>query len=79
MTLAEAVTKRTKQLLFIQNKTQYRLAKSTCLTKSAIQSMFNGRTKGVNLSTICLFAQFFGMSLKEFFDDPVFDQENLEV
>lgn len=41
--------------------------------------MFNGRTKGVNLSTICLFAQFFGMSLKEFFDDPIFDQENLEV
>jgi hypothetical protein len=41
--------------------------------------MFNGRTKGVNLSIICLFAQFFGMSLKEFFDDPIFDQENLEV
>ncbi len=78
MKLAEAVAKRTKDLLFLQNKTQYRLGKDTCLSRTAIQRMFHGKTSNVSLSTICLFAQFFNMTLKEFFDDPVFDPENLE-
>ncbi len=79
MKIAEAVANRTKGLLFKYKVTQYKLCKDTCLSRTGIHDMFHGKTQSVSLTTIGLIAQFFGMSLKEFFDDPIFDQENLEV
>lgn len=79
MRYPEAVAKRTKDLLFKNNISQYRLIKETCLTKTAIQKMFKNKTKDVKLSTIRVIADFFNMSLKEFFDDEMFNSENLDL
>ena len=78
MTLAEAVSKRTKQLLFAQNKTQYKLIKEMGLSKTSIRYLNNGKSKSVNLTTVVLIAEFFGMSLAEFFEDDIFKYENLD-
>lgn len=78
MNLAEAVAKRTKNLLFINNITQYRLCKEACLSRTGVHDMFHGKSKDVNISTIYAIANFFNMSLEEFFADPVFEPENLE-
>ena len=52
MNLAEAVAKRTNELLVKANKSQYRLIKDTCLDKTTIQSLFKGKTKDIKLSTV---------------------------
>ncbi len=75
---AEAVAVRVKKLLLEQKKTQYRLAKDTCLDRTTIQKMIKGKTNDVNFTSICLFAEFFDMTLEEFFADEIFDRNNLD-
>ncbi len=77
MTFGEAVAKRTRELLFKFNKTQYRLVKETCLDKNTIQNIMKGKTVDIKLSTCFLIADFFGMSLTEFFNAPYFNRENI--
>ncbi len=79
MNLAEAVAKRTRELLFEKNKTQYRLIKETCLDKTTIQTILKGKSKDVRLSTVFLIAQSFGMSLSEFLNSPYFEYENIDI
>lgn len=77
--MAEAVAKRTRELLFEKNKTQYRLIKETCLDKTTIQTILKGKSKDVRLSTVFLIAQSFGMSLSEFLNSPYFEYENIDI
>ena len=79
MTIAEAVAKRTKDLLIEKNMTQYRLIKLTCLDKSTIQSIFKNKTKDIKFSTIYLIANAFGISVNEFINSSYFDVNNIEV
>ena len=79
MTLAEAVSKRTKELMFKNGVTQYQLIKQTCLDKTTIQAMFKNKTKDVRLSTVFLIADVFGMTISEFTDVPYFTKQNVEL
>lgn len=79
MKLAEAVGKRTKELLFEKNITQYRLTKITCLNEKTISDLLKGRTTDVKFSTIYLIVEAFNMSILEFFDSSLFNKENIEV
>ena len=72
MNLAQAVALRTKELLKNHNKSQYRLIKETFLNKSTIYSLFKDKKQDIKLSTVYLIADFFGMSLTEFFDCDYF-------
>lgn len=78
MTLAQATAKRTKELLFEQQKTQYRLIKDTCLDKSTIQAIFKNKTKDIRLSTILAIATFFNMTMSEFLDKPYFAESVID-
>ncbi len=78
MNLVEAVAKRIKQLLKLNNISEYALRKKTCLSEKTLTFMFKGKTKDVKLSTIRVVAEAFDMSLKEFFDDEVFKYENID-
>ncbi len=73
---SQATGKRIEELLFKNNKTQYRLTKDTCLNEKTLRDLIRGRTSDVKLSTIILIASNLNISLKEFFDSPLFD--NLE-
>ena len=77
MELVEAVGTRIADLLKAQNKSQYRLIKETYLSKNAVLSIMRNRSKDVKLSTICLIADFFSMSLSEFFDCDYF--KNIDI
>lgn len=77
MKLVEALGTRIADLLKAQNKSQYRLIKETYLSKNAVLSIMRNRSKDVKLSTICLIAEFFGMSLSEFFDCDYF--KNIDI
>lgn len=79
MNLANAVSKRTKELLLKNKITQYRLTKTTCLNEKTIRDLLNNRTSDIKLSTIFLIAQTFNMTLEEFFNSDIFANENIEL
>ena len=79
MKLAEAVGKRTKELLFKKNMTQYRLTKITCLNEKTISDLLKGKTADVKFSTIYLITSALDISLIDFLNSPYFDRENIEI
>ncbi|MDY6424002.1 MAG: helix-turn-helix transcriptional regulator [Bacteroidales bacterium] len=74
MKLIEAVSRRTVYLLNSKNYTQYRLCKEGGIPKPSLFHIVNADKNDVKLSSIWAIADTFGMSLKEFFDDPVFSE-----
>lgn len=79
MKLAEAVGKRTKELLFQKNITQYRLTKTTCLNEKTISDLIQGKTSDVKFSTVCSIAFALNMSIIEFLNSPLFDKNNIDL
>lgn len=79
MTVNEAVAKRINALLRERNMTQYRLEQKSGIQHGSMQCIMNGRNKTVTLSTVIMIARGFDISLIEFFDDPIFASEELEV
>lgn len=77
MTIAEAVGKRLKELLFEKGITQYRLVKVTCLNEKTIRDLIRGKTKDVNLLTVYLIADALGMKISEFTNCEYFDEFDL--
>ena len=76
MKLSEAVGKRVENILKERGMTQYQLYKNGGIPRSTISVTVDGKYKTVKLDTVYQIAATLGMSLKEFFDDPLFD--NLE-
>ena len=77
MKLIEAIGKRIDSLIKERNDfTAYELAKQAGMPRSTVWKIINPdltRVKTVKIDTLYQIADTFGMSLKEFFDDPVFD------
>jgi predicted transcriptional regulator len=74
MTLSEAVGKRVENLLAERNMTQYQLYKNGAIPRSTISVTVDGKYKTVKLDTIYQIVATLGITLKEFFDDPLFDE-----
>ena len=79
MNIANAIAKRISGLLIEKNMTQYKLSKKTCLSQSTLTDLLHYRTKDINSSTVYLIASAFGLSLSEFYNSPLFNEENIEV
>ncbi len=79
MSLAYAVGKRVKELLFQKNITQYRLVKLTCLNEKTISDLVNGKTNDVKFSTIYLICQALNVSLEEFVNTPLLKDKSIEI
>ena len=76
MTLSEAIGERVKNLLAERNFSQYELYKRGGVPRSTICDVINNNKKRVSTDTVYQVSATLGISLKEFFDDPLFD--NLE-
>ena len=70
MRAVDAVYARIKELLSEKKMTMYMLAKRSGVPFSTISTMT--RSKTVTLATIYGICEGFGMTLKEFFDSPLF-------
>ena len=79
MTLSEAIAKRIRGILNEKNMTQYRLEQNAGISHSTMSSFLNGKYKGCNLTTVVLIIRSFGMTVAEFFDNPIFESEDLIV
>lgn len=78
MKLNEAVSRRTNELLAERGMTQYQLYMKTGVPKSTISNVINCSYDSVRLRIIHEMCQGLGISITEFFESPLFDENNLE-
>lgn len=74
MKLVEAIGIRVKNLLDDAGITQYELAKQGGIPRSTISVVVGVKRKSVNSDTLYQIVTSLGISLKDFFDDPIFDE-----
>ena len=79
MTVNKALALRLSSLLVKHKMSKYRLEKSSGMSHSAMIHIFNEDYKDIKLSTVIRFARTFNMSLKQFLDDPIFENLDLEI
>lgn len=79
MRLNQAVAIRIRAILKERNMTQYRLEQNSGVNHATMNCLLNTRYKGCNLTTVVLIIRAFGMTVAEFFDDPIFESEDLEL
>lgn len=77
MTFNEALAERINELLSEKGLTQYRLAMNSGVTAQNIDHIRRQRNQTNAVNIVFQIAQGFGMTLKEFFDSPLFDIENI--
>lgn len=78
MQLNEAVSKRLTELLTERSMTQYQLYMKSGVPKSTIGNVINCSYDSVKLRIIHEMCQGLGISVNEFFQSPLFDNENLD-
>ncbi len=74
MRLVEAIGIRVKNLLQDAGMTQYELSKQGGIPRSTISVIISVKRNSVKSDTLFQIASSLGISLKEFFDDPIFDE-----
>lgn len=74
-----ALAIRIKELLKEKNITRYKLAMDSGVSHSTLKNIVHETVKDNLLSTTILIANGFGMSVSEFLDSPLFDEENLNI
>ena len=78
MNLNKAFAMRTSQLLTEKNISKYRLEKESGLTHSALRYIFNEVNTDVKFSTIVKVCDVLDISISEFFNNEIFDLQNLD-
>ena len=76
--LNEAVSLRLKELLDQYNMTQYQLFSKSGVPKSTINNIIQCAYDSVKLRIIHEICQGFQITITEFFQSPLFDEQNLD-
>ena len=78
MKLNQAVSIRLEELLRQQNMTQYQLSMKTGVPKSTIHNIVQCSYDSVKLRIIHELCQGLEIGIPEFFDSPLFNEDNLD-
>lgn len=73
MQLSDATRKRIKVLLKQNNMNIWKLCKATGIPASTLSHFMNKKRELLSLKTLLYVCEGFNITLKEFFDDPIFD------
>ena len=76
MNINEATITRIRTLSKAQRLSMYELAYKTGMPPSMVKSIMNGKSKNPGIVNIKKMAEGLGLTIREFFDDDIFD--NLE-
>ena len=79
MKVSKAVSTRIREILNEKNMSQYRLEQNSGLSKGTFTSLMYARYNGVNLTTLIIVIRTLGISIDEFFNSPIFNEENLDI
>ena len=77
MKLNEIISMRIRQLLTERKMTQYKLEQLSGLTHNTMICIMNARYQSCNLKTLMKIINALNISAKNFFDDPIFELENI--
>lgn len=78
MKLNEAISQRLNELLQERKMTQYQLFMKSGVPRSTIGNVINCAYSSVNIRIIHEMCQGLGICITEFFESPLFDENNLE-
>ena len=78
MQLNEAVSKRLSEFMQAKDMTQYQLFMKSGVPKSTISNIINCTYPSMKLRVIHELCQGLGVSIVEFFNSPLFEEDNLE-
>jgi len=80
MTLRRAIALRISNLM-VKNKipSQYAVCKEAGITESTLRNIINESYEGTNIKTLIRICDGLGVSIQEFFNDDLFDRDNLEI
>ncbi|MBR6219303.1 MAG: helix-turn-helix transcriptional regulator [Clostridia bacterium] len=79
MTIAQAVVKRIYELCDERNVTINKISNISGITQSTVSDIVNGSTVNTGIATIKKLCDGFNISIREFFDSPLFDDLEQEV
>lgn len=74
-----ALALRIQELLKQNNITRYKLAMNSGVSHSTLKNIMHETVKDNLLSTTILIANGFGMTVSDFLDSPLFDEQNLNI
>lgn len=74
MKLSEAIAIRVSMLLNERNLSQYSLFKNGGVPRSTVCDVINNKKKRVSTDTVYQICSTLGLTLSEFFNDPMFDE-----
>lgn len=77
MQLNEAISKRISELCRERNMTQYRLSMKSGVPQSTLSTIMSCSFPSVKMRIIYEICEGFEINIKDFFDSPLFDRENL--
>lgn len=73
MLLSDAIRKRINKLLKQNGMNIWKLYKQTGVSASTLSYFMSGKRELISLKTLLHICEGFGIELKEFFDDPLFN------
>jgi len=79
MKLSTAVALRISHILQEKHMSQYRLEKIIAMPHNTMKTLMSERNKGVNLKTVMQIIRGLDMTAAQFFDDPLFENPDLEI
>jgi len=79
MKIGEVISKRIYDLLEKQKVTQYRIKKDMAIPHSTWINLTRAKNQSANIKTIFQVCKGLGISVRDFFDDPIFENEALEI
>lgn len=79
MKISSAVALRVSNILSERNKSFYGLEKDADIPHNTMKTLMRETNKSVNLRTVMQIAKGLNMTLSEFFNDPIFESEELEI
>lgn len=78
MKINKAIEIRINNICNEKNISINKLASMSCLTQSTVQHLADGRSKNPKTLTIVRICDGLGIKLKDFYDDPIFDDIDRE-
>ncbi len=79
MKLSTAVALRISNILREKNLSQYRLERNIAMPHNTMKTLMSERNRSVNLRTVMQIIKGLDMTTAEFFDDPIFERDDLEL
>lgn len=79
MKLSTAVALRVSNILRERKMSQYRLEKNIAMPHNTMKTLMGERNNSVNLKTVMQIIKGLDMTPSEFFNDPIFENPDLEI